>query len=708
MKISELPIPSNIVDFFESQGYSDLFPPQSESVKAGLLDGNSILVSAPTASGKTFIATLAILNKLSQENSKIIYLSPLRALASEKYSEFKKLESLSFGRKIKVGISTGDFDLIEKNLEKNDIIVLTNEKMDSIMRQGVEWLDSIGLVIIDEIHLIGDNERGPTLEMILTRLKFLKNKPQILGLSATITNSQDIAEWLECILVQNNWRPVPLIEGVYDGGQVFMQDGTTFEVDATPRGPSIDLGIQSIKEGGQSLIFAETRSRSVQLAIKASDATSKFLQKENKPKLEDISQRLLDDNENTELVKTLSLLVKKGVAFHHAGLNQKCREVIETEFRNGNIKLLSSTPTLAAGVNLPARRVVISSIKRYNPQFGTNKPISILEYKQLVGRAGRPQFDNYGESILIANGNSSELMDFYVNGEPEPIQSKIIDDKSLRIHILSLVVTFPGIKSDGILDFFSKTLGGRQSRKSSIKFSIDMAIRFLENEDLLFRKNDRFAASTFGKLVSKLYIDPITAIYLKRLITKISTERTHTLGILHMISSCDEFFPKFSLRNKDYETLSLIIENNSHELIEPISEYDCNRSLLALYSWINEYTEISLSDDLGIESGDIHRMVEACNWLVHCTREIAIHLEKYELLSELDKLVPRIRYGIKTELLDLVKIKGIGRIRARKLYGNGIKNLEDLDKISVKKLAEIDKIGSILADNIKTQLPKVR
>lgn len=708
MKISELPIPSNIVDFFESQGYSDLFPPQSESVKAGLLDGNSILVSAPTASGKTFIATLAILNKLSQENSKIIYLSPLRALASEKYSEFKKLESLSFGRKIKVGISTGDFDLIEKNLEKNDIIVLTNEKMDSIMRQGVEWLDSIGLVIIDEIHLIGDNERGPTLEMILTRLKFLKNKPQILGLSATITNSQDIAEWLECILVQNNWRPVPLIEGVYDGGQVFRQDGTTFEVDATPRGPSIDLGIQSIKEGGQSLIFAETRSRSVQLAIKASDATSKFLQKENNPKLENISQRLLDDNENTELVKTLSLLVKKGVAFHHAGLNQKCREVIETEFRNGNIKLLSSTPTLAAGVNLPARRVVISSIKRYNPQFGTNKPISILEYKQLVGRAGRPQFDNYGEAILIANGNSSELMDFYVNGEPEPIQSKIIDDKSLRIHILSLVVTFPGIKSDGILDFFSKTLGGRQSRKSSIKFSIDIAIRFLENEDLLFRKNDRFAASTFGKLVSKLYIDPITAIYLKRLITKISTERTHTLGILHMISSCDEFFPKFSLRNKDYETLSLIIENNSHELIEPISEYDCNRSLLALYSWINEYTEISLSDDLGIESGDIHRMVEACNWLVHCTREIAIHLEKYELLSELDKLVPRIRYGIKTELLDLVKIKGIGRIRARKLYGNGIKNLEDLDKISVKKLAEIDKIGSILADNIKTQLPKVR
>lgn len=708
MRVSELPFSSQIIDFLESQGYYELFPPQSDSINAGLLEGKSILVSAPTASGKTLIAILAILNNLSKNDSKIIYLSPLRALASEKFSEFKKLESLQFGRKIKVGISTGDFDLVEKNLEKNDILVLTNEKMDSIMRHNMDWINEIGLVITDEVHLIGDQDRGPTLEMVLTRLKLLEKKPQLVGLSATVTNSQDIADWLDCVLVKNVWRPVPLTEGVYENGQVIMRDGNNFEVTPTPRGPSADLGIQSVKGGGQSLLFAETRSRSASLATKASDAISKILKPEEKIELEKISKKILNENEHTELVKTLSELVKKGVAFHHAGLNQNCREIIETEFRKGQIKILASTPTLAAGVNLPARRVVISNVNRYNARAGANRPISVLEYKQLVGRAGRPQFDNYGEAIIVGNSNSTELVDYYINGEPEPIESKITDDKSLRTHILSLIVTSPGIKKDEIIDFFSKTLGGKQSRKTTLKFGIDIALRFLENEDLLIKKGERYVGSDFGKLVSKLYIDPITATFLKKSIKKITSGRNHTLGLLQIISICDEFFPKFSLRNKDYETLSLLIENNSDELIEPISEYDCNRSLLALYSWINEATEVSLSDNLGIESGDMHRMVETCDWLIHCVRELALYLEKPELLVELDTLIARIHYGIKAELLELVKIKGIGRIRARKLFKNGIKTLDDLNEIPVKKLAEIDKIGSTLADNIKLQLPKVR
>ena len=180
------------------------------------------------------------------------------------------------------------------------------------------------------------------------------------------------------------------------------------------------------------------------------------------------------------------------------------------------------------------------------------------------------------------------------------------------------------------------------------------------------------------------------------------------LDFLHLISNCEEFFPKFGLRQKDYELASLLIENNSSELIESISEYDCNRSLLALHSWITESTEVSLADNLKIESGDIHRMVETSDWLVYCLRELAKQLERADLLEELDTLRRRILYGIREELLELVKIKGIGRVRARKLYKNGIKNLDDLSSIPVKKLAEIDKIGSTLADNIKSQLRKGR
>ena len=708
MKIEKLDVPESAIEFLKSQGFAKLYPPQADAVKAGLLEGKSVLVSAPTASGKTLIAILAMISFLSKNKGKIIYLSPLRALAAEKFLEFKKLEKLSIGNKIKVGISTGDFENIEKKLEKSNIIILTNEKMDSIIRHGVEWIDDIGLVISDEVHLIGDESRGPTLEMILTQLKRLEHNPQILGLSATITNSNEIADWLGCTLVENDWRPVPLTEGVYDGGIVTMNDGTTFDVANTIRGTPIDLGVQCVQEGGQSLIFAETRTRSKSLATKAVDGIEKLLEKKELGELEKVSKQILSSNEQTDLVKTLAILVKKGVAFHHAGLNQSCRQIIENEFRKGTIKLLSSTPTLAAGVNLPARRVVISNINRYNAKVGANRPISVLEYKQLCGRAGRPQYDKYGESIIVGNGNGEEIIEYYIKGEPEPIESKITDDKSLRTHILSVIVTNPGIKKEEILDFFLHTLGGLQSRKPTIKFGIDIALRFLSSEYLIIKKGERYAATEFGKKTSMLYIDPLTATHFRDSIENLSKKKNHAFGFLHVITNSEEFFPKFGLRNKDFETASLMIENHSSELLEPISEYDCSRSLLALQSWITESSEKTLSDSLGIESGDMHRMVENANWLSYCLREIAKHVDRADLLEELENLRRRIVYGIREELLDLVKVKGIGRVRARILFKNRIRTIDELAKIPVNKLAEIDKIGLTLANNIKAELKKVR
>ena len=708
MKIEKLDLPKPAKDFFKAEGYSELYPPQVDSIEAGLLDQKNLLVSAPTASGKTLIATLAMINNLINNNGKVVYLSPLRALAAEKFSEFKKIEKIPLGRKIKVQISTGDFESIDKTLEQSDVIILTNEKMDSLIRHGAEWVNDIRLVIADEIHLVGDQDRGPTLEMVLTKLKLLESKPQIIALSATITNADELSEWLDCTLVENDWRPVPLSEGVYNEGGVTMDDGKYFEVEPSLRGPSVDLGAESVRDGGQSLLFAETRMRSASLATKAADIISKYLKKSEQDELEKISQKILGKNEHTQLVKTLAELVKKGVAFHHAGLNQNCRETIETEFRKGTIKLLSSTPTLASGVNLPARRVVIASIVRYNSRIGANRPISILEYKQLCGRAGRPQYDDYGEAIIVGNANGSELIDYYINGEPEPIESKIAEDKSLRIHVLSTIVINPGIKKDEIIDFFSQTLGGLQSRKSTLKFGVDIALRYLMDEDFLIKKGERFVATEFGKKASRLYIDPLTATYFRTAIKNVSEGKKHTFGFLHLISESEEFFPKFSLRNKDYEAASLLIENKTIELIEPISEYDCSRSLLALDAWITESSEISLSDNLKIESGDMHRMIETADWLLYCLRELAKQLERVDLLDELDIIRKRINYGIREELLELVKIKGIGRIRARKLFKHGIKNLDDLSVIPVKKLAEIDKIGSTLADNIKSQLRKGR
>jgi helicase len=486
-----------------------------------------------------------------------------------------------------------------------------------------------------------------------------------------------------------------------------MQDNKKYEIQTSIRGPSVDLGLDSLNNGGQAILFAETRTRSVSLATKTSEAVSKTLNNEEKETLEKISQKILDDNEHTELVKTLASLIKNGVAFHHAGLNSNCRDLIESEFRNKRIKILASTPTLAAGVNLPARRVVIASLTRYDAKYGTNKPISILEYKQLCGRAGRPQYDKYGEAIIVGNSNGDEIFDYYINGTPEPISSKLTGDKALRIHLLSFVSTNPGIKRDDIVEFFSKTLSGSQERKTTIKFHIQISLRYLESEDLVKQKGDRYIATEFGKKTSTLYIDPLTAVLFRKSLERVST-KGHALGLLHLITISEDFFPKFSLRNKDYEFVGTMIENYADQLIEPISEYDCNRSLLAMHAWINESSEIFLSDNFGIESGDMHRMAETADWLIHALYEIAKLEKKDEILTEIDSLRSRVVYGIKGELVDLVQIKGIGRVRARILFKNGIKTTEDLTKISVEKLAKMDKIGPLVAENIKTHLKKIR
>ena len=711
MNIDELSIDPRIIDFLKSQGYTELYPPQKDAVNAGILDEKNILVSTPTASGKTLIATLAMIQHIIKHKTKVVYLSPLRALAAEKFSEFKKLETLKLERKIKVSISTGDFDSAG-NLANSDILILTNEKMDSLMRYGPAWIDDIGLVISDEIHLVGDEGRGPTLEMILTRFKLglAGNKPRIIGLSATITNSDELAEWLDCKPVESKWRPVPLSEAVYDDFMVKNQERESYEVNFDSIGlPSIGLGIDSVKNGGQSLLFAMTRPSCAKLATDSGKYIERILSNNELADLEKISKKLLSNNEQTQLVKKLAYLVKQGVAFHHAGLNQNCREIIETEFRSGKIKLLSATPTLAAGVNLPARRVVISSILRYNAKFAGNTPISVLEYKQLCGRAGRPQYDKEGESIIIAKQiPQDDLLDHYVDGEPEPIESKIIEPSSLRIHLLSLIVTSPTITEDRINKFFSQTLGGMQVEDETIELNLENAKHFLIDEKFIVKSRNGFIATKFGQMVSRLYIDPMTARDFRNAIEyDISKGRKHTFGFLHLITNCSEFFPKFGLRIKDEERLDIVLENNIQTKIKHIDVQDCTRSLLAMELWINEGTEIDLSDQLNIESGDIHRMAETANWLAYSLRELSRLLGRIDLIKELDDLRQRIIYGIKEELIDLVKIKGIGRVRARRLYRNNIKTRQDLAATSVNQLAAIDKIGMTVANNIKSQL-KVR
>lgn len=705
MKTDRLDLPKTAIGFLESEGFEGLYPPQAESVEAGLLGGRSVMVSAPTASGKTLIAMLAMMAHLSRGGGRAVYLSPLRALAAEKFLEFKKLEGAGLGKRARVAVSTGDFDAADGGLERANILVMTNEKLDSAIRHGADWTDEIGLVIADEVHLIGDEGRGPVLEMILTRMKLMDPAPQIVGLSATVSNAEEVAGWLGCALVRSDWRPVPLSEGVCDGGEVTMDDGSRFGVPGSVRGTAVDLGLQSVMDGGQALVFAETRNRSKALATKAAGAVKGTLGDAELRRLGAVSRAILAGNEHTETVKALASLVKSGVAFHHAGLGQNCRTAVEEEFRGGGIRLLASTPTLAAGVNLPARRVVISSISRYNAREGGNRPISVMEYKQLCGRAGRPQYDDRGESIIVGRGgDTADVMEHYVRGTPEAVESGIGEDHSLRTHVLSMVVTNPGITRDDLLGFFAQTLGGVQGRRATMRFAVDIALRRLASGGLIVGEGRRYAATEFGKRTSRLYIHPDTATGFRDALAGVPGGGPYTLGYLHLITECDEFFPKMQQRERDRDAASDLVGTAGAELFGGEAGRDLSRSLLALHSWMEEAGELALSDSFGVESGDMHRMAETAGRLAYCLREIAKGEGRADLLAELGDLRSRITHGVRQELVDLVRARGVGRVRARALHAAGIRTVAELRRAPLERLAGIGKIGPALAGRIKADL----
>jgi helicase len=331
----------------------------------------------------------------------------------------------------------------------------------------------------------------------------------------------------------------------------------------------------------------------------------------------------------------------------------------------------------------------------------------VLEYKQLCGRAGRPKYDSAGEAVIVTESgvNAEELYDHYVLGTPEPIRSQMANDKALRFHMLSTIATVPGMKKPEIHELFASTLFAQQYRSASVEFKVDSALEYLEQEDLIKSKNDRYIATEFGRRTSLLYIDPATAVAFRNAIQQ--TERTdskHTLGFLHLIASSPDFYPKLGLRKKDYEELSVLIQGRGSELLYDLSEYDCSRSFWALAEWIEETGDKVLSDKMGAEPGDMYRIKELGDWLAYSLYEVAKLLRREDLLPELYHLRTRIRYGVKEELLPLVALEGIGRVRARALYAAGMTDIGKIAKAPEAKLAAIPKIGQAVAEKLKDQL----
>jgi helicase len=700
MKVSDLDLPEGVAKVVEEDGIVELYPPQAKAAPLAL-DGKNLMLAIPTASGKSLIAYLAALKHVLGRGGKVLYIVPLRALASEKYDDLRKFEKLG----VKVELSSGDLDSPDPQLDNFDIIVATSEKADSLLRHQGHWLGHITLVIADEVHLIHDPGRGPTLEVTLAKFRKFNPDLQIIALSATINNSKEVADWLNAEHVASTWRPTPLKEGVYLDGTVRFTDNSKRVVPGA-KDPIWALIKDSILEGGQCLVFVNTRKATESLATKFAP-NMKEVMAERSIKGDD---RIIEDQgEPTTVGKRLQACVRKGIAFHNAGLSNEQRRFVEANFKKGEIKCIVATPTLAAGINLPARRVIIRDVFRY--ENGGNVSIPVLEIKQMCGRAGRPRYDPYGEAILLAKNEDERqfLMDNYLLSAPEDIYSKLGSEPVLRAHILATIATATASSRDSLMDFMNSTFYAHQTSMVGLEEAADNVLEFLENEGMVRTQDHRLQATFFGRRVSDLYIDPLTAVKLRDALREFKPGASY-FGLLHAVCSSPDMMTMY-LKRSDYQWVEeLLLTREDDLLIKPPEDFDQYEFYLAelktacsLDDWVQEMEEDDLLKKYGLGPGDLRNKVDVGEWLVYSMRELAniFNKDAYPMLTE---LMTRIRYGVKHDLLDLVRLRGIGRARARSLFNHGVRNVDSLRDVDVVKLARIPKIGDALAKNLKDQV----
>ena len=700
-----LPLDPEVIPLLRAQGIEALYPPQAAAIRP-IADGRSVLLACPTASGKSLVAYLALLRAFRQGQAGL-YLVPLRALAAEKYEELEAFSALG----LRVGLSMGDFDIPAERLAKLDVLVATSEKADGLLRHGSPWLRRVGVVVADEIHLMRDPDRGPTLEVTLTRLRRMNPQIQVVALSATIGNSRELAEWLRAEHVASDFRPVPLKWGVFHDGSITFTD---LSVRDLPEGgePVARLVRTVVEEGGQALVFVNSRRGSEQLAQQLGPTVRDALSVPERTAASAAAQELLGvSEEDTEGIRRLGAMVPSGVAFHNASLTNPERRVIERAFRDRRLKALVATPTLAAGINLPARRVIVRDLTRYDDRIGLQAPIPVLEVQQMCGRAGRPRFDTYGEAVLLARDADEQerLLDTYLSAAPERVESRLAAEPALRMHLLALIASGEIDAEEELERFFAATFYGHTLPMEELNEQVERVRSFLELYGFL-EPGPRLRATPFGRLTSDLYLDPLTALYLRHALEK-APRGVRPFALLAAIAATPDLPPFFLRRGEEPELLERF-QNEEPELLlrpeeEPLS-VDLELFLATLKTaallemWIDERPIVEITQRFNLGAGDLRNKVEDADWLLFGLGRLAVRFRR-DLARTIDELSLRVRYGVRTELLDLVRLRGIGRVRGRALFAAGLPDRDAVGAASIDRLAVVLK-SRVLADAVLRQI----
>lgn len=661
-------------------------PAQKAVIESGYLeDKSNYIISIPTASGKTVLGILPAL-KTILNGGKAIYAAPLLSIQNEKVKEFKAFEEHG----IKVG----------KHPSNSDLSVMVFESFDALTRFSWNVLREVDTLIIDEFHMIGEYSRGPTLESAITRAKIINPSLRIIALSATLKNIDEIEQWLDGKTVEHNYRPVPLNKEVLDA-EMFNTKNKNDVI--------VKIVEKAIEDNSQALSFVSTRRFTESLATYVAKKIDKKTTKEQKQKFKQVADKLLEVPKKKGSLPTTTCLklaeaAEKGVVFHHAGLFNEQKEIIEDEFRKGNILMITATPSLMYGVNLPSKYVVI----RDHTRWTSNGPASIpvFDYEQMSGRAGRPQYDDVGYSYLVAKtmDEAFDLEARYVNGEIELTNSKLIDNKdAIYKQIIAQIASSLSKNLDDLNDFFGKTLYGFQMKNNpsmsmfaqdSLNWELESALEFLLQNGIIRATPEGLKTTDFGNLIAKSNYAVETAVKIKEYVS--TMEKLNPAEMIYALAETPDL-PLISFKGR--KSKDPVRDKLSECGLFAVDIGNPEATAVSLIEWIDERNEYEIENAYNVYSASTRRSAYEASRLVKFAKNTLEVLGDYSNLKDMDYLSARLYYGVKEDIIPLVVgVKRLGRKRARllmKTFG------DNLSEASEKELQKVEGIGPKLAGKVK-------
>lgn len=661
-------------------------PAQKAVIESGYLeDKSNYIISIPTASGKTVLGILPAL-KTILNGGKAIYAAPLLSIQNEKVKEFKAFEEHG----IKVG----------KHPSNSDLSVMVFESFDALTRFSWNVLREVDTLIIDEFHMIGEYSRGPTLESAITRAKIINPSLRIIALSATLKNIDEIEQWLDGKTVEHNYRPVPLNKEVLDA-EMFNTKNKNDVI--------VKIVEKAIEDNSQALSFVSTRRFTESLATYVAKKIDKKTTKEQKQKFKQVADKLLEVPKKKGSLPTTTCLklaeaAEKGVVFHHAGLFNEQKEIIEDEFRKGNILMITATPSLMYGVNLPSKYVVI----RDHTRWTSNGPASIpvFDYEQMSGRAGRPQYDDVGYSYLVAKtmDEAFDLEAHYVNGEIELTNSKLIDNKdAIYKQIIAQIASSLSKNLDDLNDFFGKTLYGFQMKNNpsmsmfaqdSLNWELESALEFLLQNGIIRATPEGLKTTDFGNLIAKSNYAVETAVKIKEYVS--TMEKLNPAEMIYALAETPDL-PLISFKGR--KSKDPVRDKLSECGLFAVDIGNPEATAVSLIEWIDERNEYEIENAYNVYSASTRRSAYEASRLVKFAKNTLEVLGNYSNLKDMDYLSARLYYGVKEDIIPLVVgVKRLGRKRARllmKTFG------DNLSEASEKDLQKVEGIGPKLAGKVK-------